>query len=1379
MKGLKDGISLCMIVKNEERFLKDCLDSIKGVVNEMIVVDTGSNDSTIQIAKEAGAFVFETEWDNDFSKVRNLSLSKANFSWILVLDADELISGSDVKEMGKLITSKDVYGFRLNLRNYVERSNLTNVISCSGTYPEEKNYTAYIPQDVVRLFRNYSKIEYRDIVHEIVEHSMYENHLKIGESQVTIHHYGKVIDPEKLQRKMNLYIDLGMEKIRDNPDDIKSAIELLDQLFEAGKQGEAFKLSKKYLLKFPNDIRIQFIAGLSAEALSKNKTAVKYYKEVLKSDENHLGAINNYSSLLQKLGKTKESVLLKEQAVNYYPNNAVLKYNLGNGYFDSGHYSNAEKMYLAASAVEPKNLMFLYRLAEYYFMGKSFSNAREYFKKVLEIDSGYRDAQIGLKDSHIRLTTIPMNEETRAYFDSRSESTGEKTPNTENSETLGLCMITKNCEFTVSDTINSVKGLVDEVVVLDTGSTDDTIAVCKSLGAKVYEDEWQKDFSLARNSALGHMSSEWVLVLDSDEVLSSKDFDKIRSAISSNNIDGYKLLQRNYTDKKNLNDWTKCNGEYPREEQNWLGYTPSFIVRLFKNKSSIRFSGKVHELVEDSILDNGGKIGAIDVSVHHLGYSRAAGDGSREIYLELNQQKAEERADDPNAHYELGIQYFHNANFAEAENSFHRVIEIQKNGSDISLNYTKDSAYNMLGVAQERLGKGKEAKHTFKIGLKETPDSEQLMINLGIWYEERNMFEESKEMYDKALALKSDNDVIQEHITRLNEKAKKTEATLTLCMIVKNEAENLPKCLESVKGIMDQIVIVDTGSEDATVEVAKSFGAEVYHFDWCEDFSAARNFSLEHAKEEYIIWLDGDDVLSADQAKRLLELKLYLPKEKNCAFFFKIYNEMGGTANFVASQLRLFPNLPNLRFRRRVHEQIIFAISEAGLETSCVEIIITHLGYGMGAQEIKYKRNRPLLMKELEDNPHDYEILYFLCRNYYLDGEYKQALEWGKKALTEVQKHSKSNWYFHVKSKVAQVYLKCGSNKKALSLFKELLHENKDDPEDHFSYGQALVVTKQYESAEKYLKYFLENKDKITTDSFPVSVPELELAAHNHLGLIYDNLGKNENAIESYKKALTVDADSERARNNLGMVYLKAGRFEDAKRELLWCLNRDSRNVPVLTNLGAIENFMGNLDAAERYYREALKFDINSTDSLINLGNLLYRQENYFAAEPYLANALILEPELTDVKLLLANIHAERGDTKECNRVLEEFESQLSIIPAGDNIELHERYLKLGVSLDGLNRTMEAILSFDVASKLNTEYHLSRKFSGVLLLSQKRYDESLVKLEEAVRIDSLDWESFAAMGEIYEGLGKTEAAELSFQTAGVIKGEAASIESLY
>ena len=96
--------------------------------------------------------------------------------------------------------------------------------------------------------------------------------------------------------------------------------------------------------------------------------------------------------------------------------------------------------------------------------------------------------------------------------------------------------------------------------------------------------------------------------------------------------------------------------------------------------------------------------------------------------------------------------------------------------------------------------------------------------------------------------------------------------TLSLCMIVKNEEETLPQCLEPVKDVFDQIVVVDTGSEDNTVEIAKNYGAEVHYFPWIDDFSAARNESLKHATGDWIFWLDADDRMERQEALKLREL---------------------------------------------------------------------------------------------------------------------------------------------------------------------------------------------------------------------------------------------------------------------------------------------------------------------------------------------------------------------------------------------------------------------------------------------------------------------------------------------------------------------------
>ena len=97
--------------------------------------------------------------------------------------------------------------------------------------------------------------------------------------------------------------------------------------------------------------------------------------------------------------------------------------------------------------------------------------------------------------------------------------------------------------------------------------------------------------------------------------------------------------------------------------------------------------------------------------------------------------------------------------------------------------------------------------------------------------------------------------------------------TISLCMIVKNEEETLWNCLNSAKDIADEIIIVDTGSTDSSVKIASEFTDKVYHFEWIDDFAPARNFSFQHAKMDYILWLDADDVLLEEDQQKLLELK--------------------------------------------------------------------------------------------------------------------------------------------------------------------------------------------------------------------------------------------------------------------------------------------------------------------------------------------------------------------------------------------------------------------------------------------------------------------------------------------------------------------------
>jgi glycosyltransferase involved in cell wall biosynthesis len=147
---------------------------------------------------------------------------------------------------------------------------------------------------------------------------------------------------------------------------------------------------------------------------------------------------------------------------------------------------------------------------------------------------------------------------------------------------------------------------------------------------------------------------------------------------------------------------------------------------------------------------------------------------------------------------------------------------------------------------------------------------------------------------------------------------------VSLCMIVKNEENNLPSCLSSVADLVDEIIIVDTGSRDRTKEIAAQHGARVIDFLWCGSFAAARNAGLEHATGDWIFWLDGDECLDESNRQRFRALKESL-KPEGAAYFMKQQSQSRptGAAHNTVDQIRLFRRHPHVRWSYRVHEQIL------------------------------------------------------------------------------------------------------------------------------------------------------------------------------------------------------------------------------------------------------------------------------------------------------------------------------------------------------------------------------------------------------------------------------------------------------------------------
>jgi glycosyltransferase involved in cell wall biosynthesis len=276
----RDTISLCMIVKNEEDNLIKCLIHARPISSELIIVDTGSTDRTKDIALAFGARVFDFPWTNNFSDARNLSLSKATGKWILVLDADEVISFVDhdlLKELVRTSCANPV-AFHFILRTYLI-SMKVGWTANDGSYREEAG-TGWFPTFTVRLFPNDFRIRFENPVHELVYNSLAKERIIIKDCDIPIHHYGYLSSVRNFE-KGEEYYRLGIKKLDENKYNIVALDELADQAVALGKYEEALEYWKKVIEINPNSVKAFHCMGNAYFQLSKYADASSSLKKAL------------------------------------------------------------------------------------------------------------------------------------------------------------------------------------------------------------------------------------------------------------------------------------------------------------------------------------------------------------------------------------------------------------------------------------------------------------------------------------------------------------------------------------------------------------------------------------------------------------------------------------------------------------------------------------------------------------------------------------------------------------------------------------------------------------------------------------------------------------------------------------------------------------------------------------------------------------------------------------------------------------------------------------------------------------------------------------------------------------------------------------------
>lgn len=315
-----DGVSLCMIVKNEETNLAQCLADIEQFVDEIVVVDTGSSDGTMKVAAACGAHVHAVSWEDDYAAARNAAVAHANGNWILALDADERLALSDRDRFRELVDTvrRSPAGVIFTTRNYVTDPGVQGWRRNDGAYAEESG-TGWLPSDKVRLFPRRTDVRYEHAVHEIVEESLQRCGLGMMRTEIPIHHYGR-LDADRTMHKAERYAEIGRRKLATGGgNDIRALRELAAQEQELGNHAAAIPLWQRVVSAEPSDAQAALGLGVSLAGVQQHAAALEALAQAMRLDPELPEAPVKYALVALECGDVRGARLTMERARRIHP----------------------------------------------------------------------------------------------------------------------------------------------------------------------------------------------------------------------------------------------------------------------------------------------------------------------------------------------------------------------------------------------------------------------------------------------------------------------------------------------------------------------------------------------------------------------------------------------------------------------------------------------------------------------------------------------------------------------------------------------------------------------------------------------------------------------------------------------------------------------------------------------------------------------------------------------------------------------------------------------------------------------------------------------------------------------------------------------------
>lgn len=348
-------VSLAMIVKNEAGHLGACLDSVAALGAEVVVVDTGSTDGTLEVARAHGATVVEAAWTGDFSAARNIALEHCTYPWVLVLDADERIAPADIPVLAAHVAAEPACGFRMVTRNYTDQRHLTDFTPCASDDPLGHGFSGWFPSVKVRLFPRDARIRFSGQVHELVNPALSAAGVPMVDSPVPVHHYPLERDAERIEAKREMYLAMGEEKAAREPENAKAWEELAEQYLELGRIGDAAAAYRRAVTLAPTEARLLAGLGSVMAIAGQGDAAAMALDLALRIDPEQVSALRNRAILYLQAGDGAAAEPLLRRVIGLRPGDAEQHRHLAIALEQSGDRRGALLEVKRARGLDPSN----------------------------------------------------------------------------------------------------------------------------------------------------------------------------------------------------------------------------------------------------------------------------------------------------------------------------------------------------------------------------------------------------------------------------------------------------------------------------------------------------------------------------------------------------------------------------------------------------------------------------------------------------------------------------------------------------------------------------------------------------------------------------------------------------------------------------------------------------------------------------------------------------------------------------------------------------------------------------------------------------------------------------------------------------------------